>query len=305
MRKYIFQRIWTSLLTLFVVITLTFFMMRAIPGGPFTDEKGIPPHIMAKIMERYRLNDPLYVQYGRYLWDVLRFDLGPSYRYEGMTVNEIIRGSFPVSLMVGSMALALALAVGIPAGIVSALRRGRWQDRSAMVLATLGITIPNFVIATTLVYLFAYRWGWVTVGFWEGLPTAVLPALTLAGYPTAFISRLTRSSMLEVIQQDYIRTAHSKGLRERTVVYIHALRNAIIPVITYLGPLAAGILTGSFVVEQVFGVPGLGTFFVTSISNRDYTTIMGVTIFYSALLVFLNLVVDICLGFVDPRIKLH
>ena len=301
----IFQRIWTSLLTLFVVITLTFFMMRAIPGGPFTDEKGIPPHIMAKIMERYRLNDPLYVQYGRYLWDVLRFDLGPSYRYEGMTVNKIIRDSFPVSLMVGSMALALALAVGIPAGIVSALRRGRWQDRSAMVLATLGITIPNFVIATTLVYLFAYRWGWVTVGFWEGLPTAVLPALTLAGYPTAFISRLTRSSMLEVIQQDYIRTAHSKGLRERTVVYIHALRNAIIPVITYLGPLAAGILTGSFVVEQVFGVPGLGTFFVTSISNRDYTTIMGVTIFYSALLVFLNLVVDICLGFVDPRIKLH
>ena len=222
-----------------------------------------------------------------------------------MTVNEIIRGSFPVTLMVGSLALALALAVGIPAGIVSALRRGRWQDRSAMVLATLGITIPNFVIATTLVYLFAYRWGWVTVGFWEGLPTAVLPALTLAGYPMAFISRLTRSSMLEVIQQDYIRTAHSKGLRERTVVYIHALRNAIIPVITYLGPLAAGILTGSFVVEQVFGVPGLGTFFVTSISNRDYTTIMGVTIFYSALLVFLNLVVDICLGFVDPRIKLH
>ena len=305
MRKYIFQRIWTSLLTLFVVITLTFFMMRAIPGGPFTGEKGIPPHIMAKIMERYRLNDPLYVQYGRYLWNVLRFDLGPSYRYEGMTVNEIISGSFPVSLMVGSLALALALAVGIPAGIVSALRRGRWQDRSAMVLATLGITIPNFVIATTLVYLFAYRWGWVTVGFWEGLPTAVLPALTLAGYPMAFISRLTRSSMLEVIQQDYIRTAHSKGLRERTVVYIHALRNAIIPVITYLGPLAAGILTGSFVVEQVFGVPGLGTFFVTSISNRDYTTIMGVTIFYSALLVFLNLVVDICLGFVDPRIKLH
>ena len=305
MRKYIFQRIWTSLLTLFVVITLTFFMMRAIPGGPFTGEKGIPPHIMAKIMERYRLNDPLYVQYGRYLWNVLRFDLGPSYRYEGMTVNEIIRGSFPVSLMVGSLALALALAVGIPAGIVSALRRGRWQDRSAMVLATLGITIPNFVIATTLVYLFAYRWGWVTVGFWEGLPTAVLPALTLAGYPMAFISRLTRSSMLEVIQQDYIRTAYSKGLRERTVVYIHALRNAIIPVITYLGPLAAGILTGSFVVEQVFGVPGLGTFFVTSISNRDYTTIMGVTIFYSALLVFLNLVVDICLGFVDPRIKLH
>ena len=305
MRRYIFQRVWASFLTLFVVVTLTFFMMRAIPGGPFTDEKAIPPFILEKIMARYHLNDPLYVQYGHYLWDVLHFDLGPSYRYEGMTVNQLIASGFPASLMVGSIAILLSLVVGIPAGIVSALRRGRWQDRTAMVLATLGITIPNFVIATILVYFFAYRWGWVTVGFWEGLPTALLPAITLAGYPTAFISRLTRSSMLEVLQQDYIRTAYSKGLRERAVVYIHALRNAIIPVVTYLGPLIAGILTGSFVVEQVFGVPGLGTFFVTSISNRDYTTIMGVTIFYSALLVFLNLVVDICLGFVDPRIKLH
>ena len=305
MRRYIFQRIWASFLTLFVVVTLTFFMMRAIPGGPFTDEKAIPPFILEKIMARYHLNDPLYVQYGHYLWDVLHFDLGPSYRYEGMTVNQLIASGFPASLMVGSIAILLSLVVGIPAGIVSALRRGRWQDRTAMVLATLGITIPNFVIATILVYFFAYRWGWVTVGFWEGLPTALLPAITLAGYPTAFISRLTRSSMLEVLQQDYIRTAYSKGLRERAVVYIHALRNAIIPVVTYLGPLIAGILTGSFVVEQVFGVPGLGTFFVTSISNRDYTTIMGVTIFYSALLVSLNLVVDICLGFIDPRIKLN
>ena len=173
-----------------------------------------------------------------------------------------------------------------------------------MVVATLGITIPNYVIATLMVYVFAYRLGIVTVGFWEGFSTAVLPAITLAGYPTAFISRLTRSSMLEVIQQDYIRTARSKGLRERTVVYIHALKNAVIPVITYLGPLAAGILTGSFVVEQIYGVPGLGTFFVTSIQNRDYTTIMGVTVFYSALLVSLNLLVDICYGFIDPRIKL-
>lgn len=304
MRKYIFQRVWTSLLTLFIVVTLTFFMMRAIPGGPFTDEKGIPPKILAKILDRYHMNDPLHVQYAHYLWDVARFDFGPSYRYEGMTVNELIRGSFPVSLLVGSIALGLALLIGIPAGIVSALRRGGWQDKSAMILATLGITIPNYVIATLLVYLFAYRWGIVTVGFWEGLPTAILPAVTLAGYPTAFISRLTRSSMLEVIQQDYIRTAYSKGLRERTVVYIHALRNAIIPVVTYLGPLTASILTGSFVVEQIFGVPGLGTFFVTSIQNRDYTTIMGVTIFYSTLLISLNLAVDICLGVIDPRIKL-
>jgi oligopeptide transport system permease protein len=292
------------LLTLFVVITLTFFMMRAIPGGPFTDEKAIPPKILEKILERYHMTDPLYVQYGHYLWNVLKFDFGPSFRYEGMTVNELIRNSFPTSLMVGSIALSIAILVGIPAGIVSALRRGGWEDKSAMILATLGITIPNYVIATIFVYFFAYRMGLVTVGFWEGLPTAVLPALTLAGYPTAFISRLTRSSMLEVIQQDYIRTAYSKGLRGWAVIFVHALRNAVIPVVTYLGPLTAGILTGSFVVEQIFGVPGLGTFFVTSITNRDYTTIMGVTIFYSALLVSLNLVADICLGFIDPRIKL-
>jgi oligopeptide transport system permease protein len=304
MGRYIFQRVWTSAVTLFVVITVTFFLMRAIPGGPFTDEKAIPPQILTKVLERYHMNDPIHIQYFHYLQSLARFDLGPSFRYEGMSVNDLIRNSFPISLLIGSMAILIALGIGIPAGIVSALRRGGWQDKTAMVVATLGITIPNYVIATLMVYVFAYRLGIVTVGFWEGFSTAVLPAITLAGYPTAFISRLTRSSMLEVIQQDYIRTARSKGLRERTVVYIHALKNAVIPVITYLGPLAAGILTGSFVVEQIYGVPGLGTFFVTSIQNRDYTTIMGVTVFYSALLVSLNLLVDICYGFIDPRIKL-
>ena len=304
MGRYIFQRVWTSAVTLFVVITVTFFLMRAIPGGRFTDEKAIPPQILTKVLERYHMNDPIHIQYFHYLQSLARFDLGPSFRYEGMSVNDLIRNSFPISLLIGSMAILIALGIGIPAGIVSALRRGGWQDKTAMVVATLGITIPNYVIATLMVYVFAYRLGIVTVGFWEGFSTAVLPAITLAGYPTAFISRLTRSSMLEVIQQDYIRTARSKGLRERTVVYIHALKNAVIPVVTYLGPLAAGILTGSFVVEQIYGVPGLGTFFVTSIQNRDYTTIMGVTVFYSALLVSLNLLVDICYGFIDPRIKL-
>ena len=304
MGRYIFQRVWTSAVTLFVVITVTFFLMRAIPCGPFTDEKAIPPQILTKVLERYHMNDPIHIQYFHYLPSLARFALGPSFRYEGMSVNDLIRDSFPISLLIGSMAILIALGIGIPAGIVSALRRGGWQDKTAMVVATLGITIPNYVIATLMVYVFAYRLGIVTVGFWEGFSTAVLPAITLAGYPTAFISRLTRSSMLEVIQQDYIRTARSKGLRERTVVYIHALKNAVIPVVTYLGPLAAGILTGSFVVEQIYGVPGLGTFFVTSIQNRDYTTIMGVTVFYSALLVSLNLLVDICYGFIDPRIKL-
>lgn len=279
--------------------------MRAIPGGPFTDEKAVPQFVMEKINARYGHDQPLMTQYGRYLLNVLKLDLGPSYRYEGMTVNEIIASSFPASFMVGGIALVLALLVGIPAGIISALKHGKWQDRLAMILATLGVTVPNFVIAAILVYIFAWQLGLVPVGFWEGLPTALLPALTLAGYPAAFISRLVRSGMLEVLNQDYIRTAYSKGLSERRVIYLHALKNAIIPVITYLGPLTAGILTGSFVVEQVFGVPGLGTFFVTSITNRDYTTIMGVTIFYSALLVAFNLLADLLLVIIDPRIKLR
>ena len=279
-------------------------MMRAIPGGPFTDEKAIPSFVLEKMMDRYHLNDPLYIQYGRYLLNVLCLDLGPSYRYEGMTVNELIANSFPVSFEVGSIALILALLIGIPAGIISALKRGKWQDRLSMILSVLGVTVPNFVIAAALVYIFSWQLGWVTVGFWEGISTAILPAITLAGYPAAFISRLIRSSMLEILGQDYIRTAYSKGLSERAVIYIHALKNALIPLITYLGPLTAGILTGSFVIEQVYGVPGLGTFFVTSITNRDYTTIMGVTVFYSAILVLFNLISDVVLVFIDPRIKL-
>lgn len=280
-------------------------MMRAIPGGPFTDAKAIPEFVMQKMNERYGLNDSLLTQYGKYLMNVLRLDLGPSYRYEGMTVNEIIADSFPVSFAVGGLALVLSLAIGIPAGVISALKRGRWPDHVAMIIATLGITIPGFVIAALMVYVFAWQLGWVTVGFWEGLNTAILPAITLALYPAAFISRLVRSGMLEVLSQDYIRTARAKGLSEGTVIYLHALKNAVIPVITYLGPLMAGIVTGSFVIEQVYGVPGLGTFFVTSINNRDYTTIMGVTIFYSALLVAFNMITDVCLSFVDPRIKLR
>ena len=280
-------------------------MMRAIPGGPFTDAKAIPEFVMQKMNERYGLNDSLLTQYGKYLLNVLRLDLGPSYRYEGMSVNEIIADSFPVSFAVGGLALIMSLMIGIPAGVISALKRGKWPDRLAMIIATLGITIPGFVIAALMVYIFAWQLGWVTVGFWEGLNTAILPAVTLALYPAAFISRLVRSGMLEVLSQDYIRTARAKGLSEGTVIYLHALKNAVIPVITYIGPLMAGIVTGSFVIEQVYGVPGLGTFFVTSINNRDYTTIMGVTIFYSALLVSFNMITDVCLSFVDPRIKLR
>ncbi len=304
-KTYILKRTVSSIITLFIVITITFFMMRAIPGGPFTDAKAIPNFVIEKMNERYGLNDPLYIQYGRYLLNILCFDLGPSYRYEGMTVNELIADSFPVSFIVGGLALLISLVIGIPLGVISALRRGKWQDKTSMIFATLGVTVPSFVLASAFVYIFAWHLGWVTVGFWDGISTAVLPAVTLALYPAAFISRLVRSEMLEVLGQDYIRTAYAKGLGRSSVIYIHALKNALIPVITYLGPLTAGILTGSFVIEKVYGVPGLGTFFVTSINNRDYTMIMGVTVFYSAILVSFNMITDICLSFIDPRIKLR
>lgn len=304
MTKYILKRLGSSIITLFIVITLIFFLMRIIPGGPFNDEKNIPPEVMERVMDRYHMNDPLYKQYFDYLKNLIKFDLGPSFRYAGRTVNEIIGESFPVSAFVGALAILISLAVGIPIGIVSALHREKWQDNVVMILATLGVTVPNFVIATFLIYIFALKLGVVSVGLWKGISTAILPALTLAGYPMAFISRLVRSSMLEVIQQDYIRTARSKGLTERVVIYIHALKNTLIPLLTYIGPLTAGILTGSFVVEQIFGIPGLGTYFVTSIQNRDYTMISGVTVFYSTFLVIINLVIDILYGFVDPRIKL-
>lgn len=304
MVKYTLKRLGSSVITLFIVITLVFFLMRIIPGGPFNDEKNVPPEVMLKIMDRYHMNDPLYKQYFDYLKNLMKFDLGPSFRYAGRTVNEIIGESFPVSAFVGVLAILISLVVGIPIGIVSALHREKWQDNVVMILATLGVTVPNFVIATFLIYIFALKLGVVSVGLWEGISTAILPALTLAGYPMAFISRLVRSSMLEVIQQDYIRTARSKGLTERVVIYIHALKNTLIPLITYMGPLTAGILTGSFVVEQIFGIPGLGTYFVTSIQNRDYTMISGVTVFYSTFLIIINLVIDILYGFVDPRIKL-
>ncbi len=304
MTRYILKRFKSSVITLFVVITITFFLIRAIPGGPFTDEKAIPPEVMEKVMERYNMNDPLYEQYFDYLKNLARLDLGPSYRYAGRTVNEIIGESFPISAFIGVLAILISLAIGIPIGIISALRRGKWQDNTVMLIATIGVTVPNFVIATFLIYVFALKLGIFTVGLWEGISTSILPAVTLAGYPMAFISRLVRSSMLEVIQQDYIRTARSKGLVERVVIYIHALKNTLIPLLTYLGPLTAGILTGSFVVEQIFGVPGLGTHFVTSIQNRDYTMIIGVTVFYSTFLIIINFLIDICYGFIDPRIKL-
>lgn len=305
MFRYVAKRIGASLFTLWVIVTITFIIMHSIPGDPLTRDKQLPEAIRESIEEQYHLNDPLWKQYAYYFQGLAHGEMGPSMKYEGVTVNEIIAQGFPVSAQLGLAALLLMLLVGIPAGVISALRQNQWQDHAAMFFATLGVAIPNFVLATLLIYVFGVKLELLPTSRWISWQSVILPAVALAMYPTAYIARLTRSSMVEVLGQDYIRAAWAKGLSRRTVLYKHALRNALVPIITYLGPLIAGLLTGSFVIEKIFAIPGLGQQFVLSISNRDYTTILGVTIFFAAFLIFMNLVVDLLYGVIDPRIHLE
>jgi len=276
--------------------------MHAIPGGPFTTEKKLPPQVKASIEAKYHLDDPLWKQYGDYLGSVVQGDLGPSFKYEGRSVNDIINDAFPVSAQLGLLALAVAVAGGITAGAISAMRPNGIVDYVITFVSTLGISVPTFIIGAVLVYVVGFELGWLPVALWRGPSYMVLPVLTLAAQPMAFIARLTRSGLLDVYQQEYIRTARAKGLSRWTILTRHALGNAILPVITYLGPLAAGLLTGSFIVETIFAIPGLGQYFVTSIYNRDYTVILGITIFYSALVVALNILVDMVYPLIDPRV---
>ncbi|MHB9144564.1 MAG: ABC transporter permease [Symbiobacteriia bacterium] len=304
MFRYVARRIGAGVLVLWIVTTLTFFLMHAIPGGPFTTDKELPAAVMKNINARYHLNDPLFKQYTDYLAHLIHGDLGPSFRYTTENVNQIISRSFPVSATIGSLALVLAVALGIPAGIMAALRQNRWQDNAAMGLTTLLISVPSFIVATLLMYVFAYKLRWLPAALWGTPKQAVMPVIALAGFPMAFVARLVRSNMLEVMGQDYVRTAKAKGMPGYIVIYRHAVRNAILPVVTILGPLTAAILTGSLVVEKIYAIPGLGQHFVNSIFNRDYTVIMGVTVFYSMLVVLVNLLVDLAYVVVDPRIKL-
>jgi oligopeptide transport system permease protein len=303
MGAFIARRVLSMVLVIWVVASMTFVLMKAIPGGPFTAEKRLPPEVLANLDARYHLNDPLWQQYVDYLSNLARFDLGPSFKYEDLTVNDIIEQGFPVSAQLGVLAILFALLVGVPAGLTSALRQYSAADNLSMLGALLGVSIPSFLLATLFIYVFGLQLRVLPAGGWGTTAHVILPAIALGMYPTSFIARLTRSSMLDVIRQDYIRTARSKGVAEIVVVYRHALKNAIIPVVTYLGPITAAVLTGSFVIERIFAVPGLGRHFVTSIYNRDYTVIMGTTVFYSVFLVMMNLVVDIAYGFVDPRIR--
>lgn len=303
MYKYIIKRIIFSILTVWVVVTLTFMLMHAIPGGPFSSEKNISPEIQAQMEAKYNMDKPLWWQYGNYLGNLVKFDLGPSLKYQGRTVNDLIKDGFSITAELGLVSIALALVVGMTFGITSALKQGKWQDNFIMFLSILGITIPSFVLAPLLLYFFAFKLGWFPSLRWGTWQHFVLPAIALAGSPTALIARLTRSSLLDIIRQDYIRTARAKGNPERIVVYKHALKNALIPVVTYLGPLIASIVTGSFVIEKIFSIPGIGRQFIDSVTNRDYTAILGFTVFYASLLVLCNLLVDIVYALIDPRIK--
>ena len=302
MTRYVFRRLGGAIIILWVIITVTFALMHAIPGGPFTTEKKLPPQVKASIEAKYHLDDPVWKQYGDYLGGVITGDLGPSYKYEGRSVNDIISDAFPISAQLGLLSLMVAVVGGIAAGAISAMRPNGIVDYAVTILSTIGISVPTFIIGAVLVYVVGFELGWFPVALWRGPSYMVLPVLTLAAQPMAFIARLTRSGLLDVYQQEYIRTARAKGLSSWTILTRHALGNAILPVITYLGPLAASLLTGSFIVETIFAIPGLGQYFVTSIYNRDYTVILGITIFYSALVVFLNILLDMIYPLIYPRV---
>ncbi|PWW19126.1 oligopeptide transport system permease protein [Cytobacillus oceanisediminis] len=304
MAKYIGKRLLYMLLSLWMIVTATFFFMRIAPGNPFASEKKLPPEIEANLNAHFGLDKPWYAQYWEYLVRIVNWDFGPSFKYKSQTVNDLINEGFPVSFLLGMEAIFIAVAVGVLLGIIAALKHNRWPDYTAMIVAVLGISVPSFIMASFLQYFLAIKMGIFPVARWESFMHSVLPALALASTPMAFIARLTRSSMLEVLANDYIKTAKSKGLSSGVITVKHTIRNALLPVVTYMGPLTAGILTGSFVIEKIFGIPGLGAHFVTSINNRDYTVIMGVTVFYSILLLVSILLVDIAYGIIDPRIKL-
>ena len=303
MISFLVKKVLIFLASLWVVVTLTFALIQIIPGDPFTQERAVPEEILQAMYRHYGLDQPWYVQYGKYLKGVVTFDFGPSFKYQGRSATDIIKEGFPVSMVLGLEALCLSIASGIILGCVAALRHTKWQDHFAMVFSALGISVPSFILATFLQYFFSMKLDLFPIARWGSIAHSVLPAIALATLPTAFIARLTRSNMLDTMHQDYIQTARSKGLGEVRIVWRHALRNTLLPIITYLGPLTTSILTGSFAVEKIFGIPGIGQWFVMSITNRDYTVIMATTIFYSVILMLCVFFVDLTYCLIDPRIR--
>lgn len=299
--RFVLYRMLEAIPTVWVILTVTFILIHLAPGGPFDREKELPSGVEEQINAYYGLDQPLPTQYARYLGNLLRGDLGPSYQHPGWTVNEIIAAKLPVSLLLGAAALLVALAIGLGAGILASLKPGSWLDLSAISLATIGICLPSFVLGPLLLLIFGIGMEWFNVAGLHTPRDLVLPAITLGMFFAAYIARLTRASLLEVHNLDYIRTAKAKGAGEGRVLLIHSLRNAMVPVASYLGPAAAGLVSGSFVVETIFGIPGLGRYFVLAAINSDYTLVMGTVLIYALLLIGFNLVADCIIAFLNPR----
>lgn len=299
----IFRRLLEVIPVLFLIATITFFLVRLAPGGPFAAERNVSPEVMANLEAHYGLDRPLYQQYFSYMGNLLQGDLGPSFQYQNRTVNELIFDAMPVSVELGFYAFLVALFFGLIAGIVASLRPNTRSDYLPMSLAMAGICFPTFVLGPILVLVFALWLGWFNASGWNTFSDRVLPAITLGAFYTAYIARLTRGSMIEVLSQDFIRTARAKGLAESFIILKHALRVGVLPVVSFLGPAVAGLVSGSFVVETVFNIPGLGRFFVQSAFNRDYTLIVGAVLFYATLIILLNLAVDLLQILLNPKVR--
>ena len=305
MLLFIFKRFLWGIPVLLTVATLTFAIMHIVPGGPFDKEKKLPPEIKANVEAKYHLDKPVHKQYILYLYGLIKGDLGPSYKYLGRDVRDIIKDTFPVSIQLGVLALFISIIIGIGTGIISGIKSDTWWDRMTILFATTGISLPNFILGAILILLFSHFYKILPPALWEGWRYMILPSITLGFAPAAYIARLTRSSVIDVMDKDYIRTARAKGLRGRNIVLKHVLKNSIMPVITILGPITAALVTGSFIVEYIFSIPGMGRFFVTAVTNRDYPLIMGVTLIYTVIIVLANVIVDILYTLLDPRVKIE
>lgn len=304
MLRFVLRRILLGVPVLVTVATLTFLIMHWVPGGPFDTEKILPPEIIANIEAKYHLDKPVPLQYLLYMKQLLQGDLGPSYKYIGRDVSDIIRDTFPVSFTLGLCAVVVVLGLGVPAGLISAYWQNTLMDRSVLLLAAMGISVPSFVLGAVSVWIFSHQWHWFPPALWEGPRHMILPAFALGAGFAGYVARLTRTTVLEVLSSDYIRTARAKGLTEPMIMFKHVLINSIYPIVSVMGPLTAGLVTGSFVIEFIFSIPGMGRFFITAVTNRDYPLIMGVTLVYAVLIVIANLVVDMIYGWLDPRVTL-
>lgn len=305
MLSLILKRVLSAIPVLLIVSTITFLLVRIVPGGPFDNDKALPPEIVANIKAKYHLDKPFHEQYWLYLNRLCRGDLGVSYKYANRTVNDILTDAFPVSLTLGIEGLLLAIVLGIPLGVVAAVKRGTYVDTIAVMIASAGISMPNFVVGALLIFVFGITLKLLPVALWESPAHMLLPAFTLAASPCAYIARLTRASVLEVLERDWVRTARSKGLTEMQTLFRHVLRNALVPVVTVLGPLSAILITGSFVVEFIYAIPGMGRFFITAVINRDYDLIMGTTLVFAALLILTNLIVDLSYLYLEPKMRIE